>query len=59
MNGCGKSDRSMETWEPSEQGWVGIPSAEEGEGRGLTKENRFQQNKCRTLGRARGGSGEP
>ncbi len=59
MNGRGKSDRSIGTWEPSEQGRVGIPSAEEGEGRDLTKENRFRQNKGRTLGRARGGYGEP
>jgi hypothetical protein len=59
MNGRGKSDRSIGTWEPSEQRRVGIPSAEEGEGRDLTKENLLRQNKCRTLGRARSEYGEP
>jgi len=59
MNGSGKSDRSVDTEEPLEQGRVRIPFAEKGEGRGLTKENLFRQNKDRTLGRARGGYGEP
>jgi hypothetical protein len=59
MNGRGKSDRSIGTGEPSEQRWVGILSAEEGEGRDLTKENLLRQNKYRTLGRTRGEYGEP
>jgi hypothetical protein len=59
MNGSGKSDRSVDTEEPFEQRRVGIPLAEKGEGRGLTKENLFRQNKYRTLGRTRGGYGEP
>ncbi len=59
MNGSGKSDRSVDTEEPFEQRRVGIPLAEKGEGRDLTKENLFRQNRYRTLGRARGGYGEP
>ena len=59
MNGSGKSDRSVDTEERSEQRRVGIPLAEEGEGRELTKENLFWQNKYRTLGRTRGRHGEP
>jgi hypothetical protein len=59
MNGRGKSDRSVDTREPSEQRRVEIPSAEEGEGRDLTKENLLQPNKYRTLGRVRVGYGEP
>jgi hypothetical protein len=59
MNGCGKSDRSVDTEEPFEQRREGIPFAEKGEGRGLTKENLFWQNKYRTPGRTRGGYGEP
>ena len=59
MNGSGKSDRSVDTEEPLEQRRVGIPLAEKGEGRDLTKENLFWQNRYRTLGRARGGYGEP
>ena len=59
MNGRGKSDRSIGTREPTEQKRVEMPLAEEGEGRDLTKENLFRQNKSRTLGRARGGYGEP
>jgi hypothetical protein len=59
MNGCGKSDRSIDTEEPLEQGRVRNPFAEEGEGRDLTKENLFRQNKYRTLDRVRGGYGEP
>ena len=59
MNGCGKSDRSVDTEEPLEQGRVEILFAEKGEERDLTKENLFWQNKYRTLGRTRGGYGEP
>jgi hypothetical protein len=59
MNGRGKSDRSIGTWEPTEQWRVRIPLEEEGEGRDLTKENLLRQNKYRTLGRARGEYGEP
>ena len=59
MNGSGKSDRSVDTEEPFEQGRVRIPFAEKGEGRDLTKENLFRQNKYRTLDRGRGGYGEP
>ncbi len=59
MNGSGKSDRSVDTKEPFEQRRVGIPPAEKGEGRDLTKENLFRQNKCRTLDRTRGRYGEP
>jgi hypothetical protein len=59
MTGCGKSDRPIDTEEPFEQGRVKIPFAERGEGRGLTEENLFRQNKYRTLDRERGEYGEP
>ncbi len=59
MNGSGKSDRSVDTEELFEQRRVKIPFAEKGEGRDLTKENLFWQNKFRTLDRGRGGYGEP
>jgi hypothetical protein len=59
MNGSGKSDRPIDTEEPLEQGRVRIPYAEKGEGRGLTEENLFWQNKDRTLDRVRGEYGEP
>jgi hypothetical protein len=59
MNGCGKSDRSVYTEEPLEQGRGRISFAEKGEGRDLTKGKLFWQNKYRTLDRARGGYGEP
>lgn len=59
MNGSGKSDRSVDTEEPFEQRRVEILLAEKGEGRDLTKENLFRQNKYQTLGRTRGGYGEP
>ena len=59
MNGCGKSDRPIGTEESFEQEQVRILLAEKGEGRGLTKENRFWQDKCRTLGRVRSRYGEP
>ena len=59
MNGCGKSDRYVDTEEPLEQGRVRISFAEKGEGRDLTKENLFWQNKYRTLDRVRGEYGEP
>ena len=59
MNGCGKSDRSVYTEEPLEQGRGRISFAEKGEGRGLTKGNPFWQNKRRTQDRAREQYGEP
>ncbi len=59
MNGSGKSDRSIDTEEPLEQGRERTPFAEKGEGRDLTKENLIRQNKYRTRGRAGGGYGEP
>ena len=59
MNGSGKSDRFVDTEEPLEQGREGNPFAEKGEGRDLTKENLFWQNKCWTLDRVRGEYGEP
>lgn len=59
MNGSGKSDRSIDTEEPLEQGRERSPFADKGEGRDLTKENLFWQNKYRTLDRARGKYGEP
>jgi hypothetical protein len=59
MNGCGKSDRSIDTEEPFEQEQGKNLLAEEREGRGLTEGNLFWQKKCRTLGRERGQYGEP
>jgi hypothetical protein len=58
-NGSGKSDRSIGTEEPFEQRRERSPFAEEGEGRDLTKENLFQQNKYRTQDREGSGYGEP
>ena len=49
MNGHRKSDRPICTEEAVEQGQVGFLPAETVEGRGLTKGNLFQQNKCWAL----------
>jgi RNA-directed DNA polymerase len=59
VNGRGKSDRPIDTWEASEQRWVRFPLAEEVEGRGLTEGNLPLQNKLRAQDRVRERYGEP
>jgi len=54
MNGNGESDRPICTVEAIEQKRVRTPSAENVEGRGLTKGNPIWQNKHRALNRERG-----
>ena len=54
MNRSGESDRSICTVEAIEQKRVRTPSAENVEGRGLTKGNPIWQNKHRALNRERG-----
>jgi len=59
MDGHEKSDRPIGTEDASEQERVGIPKAEDVEGRGLAEGNLFQQNKFRTQDREGGRYGEP
>lgn len=55
MNGHRKSDRPIDTEETVEQKGVRFPLAETVEGRGRTKGNLFQQNKCWTQDQERSG----
>ena len=52
MHEHGKSDSPIVPEKLSNNGCGELQSAERAEGRGLTKGNSFQQDKCRTQGRA-------
>ena len=60
MNGGGKSDRSIVPEILSNKDCGSPQAADKAEGRDLTKENPFQQNKFRTQCRGKGqGHGQP
>jgi hypothetical protein len=59
MNEPGKSDRTLDTEEASEQDPERIRMAEEVEGRGQTKGKTFHHNKLRTQDRERSWYGRP